>query len=84
MKKVLKKIVNKKTLKKQKRQKTKKHSKNKKDKKTLKKQKRQKSIKNKKIKIRSLFDFRNKFLILFSFWNNQVKNNTDDCCKSHA
>ena len=62
--------------KKQKRQKSKKkHSKNK---------KRQKSIKNKKIKIRSLFDFRNKFLILFSFWNNQVKNNTDDCCKSHT
>lgn len=54
------------------------------NKKTLKKQKRQKSIKNKKIKIRSLFDFRNKFIILFSFWNDQVKNNTDDCCKSHA
>ena len=88
MKKVLKKIVNKKTLKKQKRQKSKKkHSKNKKDKKakkTLKKQKRQKSIKNKKIKIRSLFDFMNKLVIFFSFWNDQVKNNTDDCCKSHA
>ena len=76
MKKVLKKIVNKKN--------TQKTKKDKKAKKTLKKQKRQKSIKNKKIKIRSLFDFRNKFLILFSFWNNQVKNNTDDCCKSHA
>ena len=76
LKKVLKKIVNKKTLKKQKKKtkKQKKHS----------KKKRQKSIKNKKIKIRSLFDFRNKFLILFSFWNDQVKNNTDDCCKSHA
>ena len=61
-------------------QKTKKRQKSKKN--TQKK--RQKSIKNKKIKIRSLFDFRNKSIILFSFWNDQVKNNTDDCCKSHA